>query len=128
MTERDAAAAPPSPAQAALLDFLLGVPFTQRAEILEHRERFLYRSSCTCGCPSFTAHVEGLECQGRDWKLPPEAATFDEANPIEVMVFGCEQGLHVEIVDHLARKGLPVPSPDDLKLLVDAQADEGKWS
>ena len=124
----DTPAAPPTPEQTALLDFLLRVPFTEREQIVASRDRFLCRASCTCGCASFTAHLDGIDCRGGDWKLPPEATSLDEAaeDPIEVLLFGCEQGLHVEVVDHRSGTARPLPSPDQLALIVDPNAD-GAW-
>ncbi len=128
MTERETPAGPPTPEQTALLDFLLRVPFTERAQILATRERLLFKSNCTCGCPSFSAHLDGIECTGADWKLPPEATSLEDrdADPIEVLLFGCEQGLHIEVVDNLGRKGLPLPSPANLTLITDPNVD-GAW-
>ena len=127
MTRDDSPAGPPTPEQTALLDFLLRVPFAERDQITATRDRLLFKPSCTCGCPSFSAHLDGIECDGGDWKLPPEATTLDEddENPIEVLLFGCQQGLHVEVVDNASRKGLPLPSPSELALIVDPNA--GAW-
>jgi hypothetical protein len=116
----------PTPEQLALLDFLLSTPFDGRDELLKYRLRLRFRSYCDCGCPSFSAHVDGVECSGRDWKLPSDASTLDPtgANPIDVSLFRCEKGVHVEVVDHLDRPSIRLPAPSELTLLNEDRATD----